>query len=106
MVITLREDEEEGQFFTIFGEPETGDPLSIQGQFDTDEGEITFSPGQSSPVTTPIELDFRRIDGSILELSSEDEGRTEERFLELIQFQTQGSVDRLVVGLSMADAPA
>jgi len=101
LVITFRSDSGGEQFYSIIGEPESGEPLEVQGTLDIDEGEVTLFPSPSSTIAQPIDFSFQIIGESTLELRSVENGSNEERFLQLIQLQAQGNVDRLVMGLSM-----
>lgn len=101
LVITFRSDSGGEQFYSIIGEPESGEALEVQGPLDIDEGEVTLSPSPSSPISQPIDFSFQIIGESTLELRSVENGTNEEQFLDLIQLQAQGNVDRLVMGLSM-----
>jgi len=102
LVITFREDENETEFFTLVGQTEGGeDRLDVSGNvgIDSDDDEITLFPEGGTSIGG-IELDFRRPDASTLRLSSDDDGDTEEAFLDLIQIGSQRQTDRLVVLLS------
>lgn len=103
LVLTLRESADGHEFFSMVGREEgRGRTLLVQGSFllDSSDDELTLLPNDGSQV----EFDYAVPDSSRSRLHLRaEEGRSEDRFLELIQFPIQGAVDRLDLRLSNSE---
>lgn len=103
LVLTLRESAHGNEFFSMVGREEgRGRTLLVQGSFllDSSDDELTLLPNDGSQV----EFDYAVPDSSRTRLHlSAEEGRSEDRFLELIQFSIQGAIDRLDLRLSNSE---